>query len=133
MRITFWNSSNSLYKRKKQGPALWHNGITFCLQWQQPNTGVPVWVMAILLLIQLPINMPWKVGDDGSSSWTSATHIGEPHGVAKLVFCLVQPWLLWPCGSEPMEERSFLALAVSLLLSMLLVTSYKWNQSKNQK
>lgn len=45
------------------------------------NTSIPyeeqVRVLAALLQIQLPVNMPGKAAEDGQDAWAPATHTGD--------------------------------------------------------
>lgn len=46
----------------------------------QQHVSVPVWVLTVPILIQLPDTIPGKTMDDGISSWASVTCSGDPDG-----------------------------------------------------
>lgn len=55
---------------------------------------VPMKVPAVLFPNELPVNLPGKSAEEGSSTWAPANHMGEPDGVPGI--SLAQPWKLRP-------------------------------------
>lgn len=53
--------------------------LSHCFHQQLTTQGL-VWVLAYLLSLQIPTNVPGKAADDGLSAWGPATHIRHPDG-----------------------------------------------------
>lgn len=57
------------------------------------HVGMPLFLLATLLAVQVPVSAPWKGNRDGSSAWASATRVRHEEGASVPGFSLTQDHL----------------------------------------
>lgn len=73
------------------------------------DTSVSDFCLTLSLPIQLPDNIRGKAAEYAPRTWAPATHVGNFMKLLASAFSLVQYWLLWSWGNEPVDGKPCLS------------------------
>lgn len=115
--LTIW--IECVIKHGFQWPVLWCIILSHVLAMPETNLRVTVWILATLIPIQLPVNVPGKAEEAGLNIWIPAPQVGNMEFLSPGLN-LTQPKLL---------QTSGLNFAELWFLQSFEECANSWNQS----